>query len=178
MPYIKREDRSPYDSFVWKIIKALVYDDKKALEFFAIQVAEYLKNQDLKAIDGHFNYFITKLMIDLNWHNGNKPLNYFGTVGSPDYTIIHDFIFEVAKQVYPPKYFNYNRLIGMLTCCREEFKRRYKKKATAVEMLLTSLIKQFYSEIIGPYEDTKIEANGDVVEPWKFEVAIKKTVKE
>lgn len=49
-------------------------------------------------------------------------------------------ISSVLKKAYPAKYFNYNRAIGMLECVKQEFYRRD----------------------VGPYEDKKIEENGDV----------------
>lgn len=49
-------------------------------------------------------------------------------------------ITSIVKGVYDPKYFHYNRAIGMLDCVRQEFYRR----------------------VVAPYEDVKIEENGDV----------------
>jgi len=43
--------------------------------------------------------------------------------------------------VYPPKYFNYNRAMGVLESCKLEFYRRF----------------------VGRYEDKKIKENGDIV---------------
>ena len=47
---------------------------------------------------------------------------------------------RVMKAVYPPKYFNYNRAMGVLECIKLELYRR----------------------MIGPYEDMKIKESGDV----------------
>ncbi len=47
---------------------------------------------------------------------------------------------RVLKQVYPKKYFHLNRALGVLTAITHEL----------------------YRVIIGPYEDTKIEENGEV----------------
>lgn len=47
---------------------------------------------------------------------------------------------RVLKGVYAPRYFNYNRAIGVLECVKQEF---YRRQA-------------------GPYEDKKILENGDV----------------
>lgn len=44
------------------------------------------------------------------------------------------------KQVYEPRYFNYNRAMGVLSCVQAEFYRRD----------------------VAPYEDVKIKENGDV----------------
>lgn len=47
---------------------------------------------------------------------------------------------KTIKQVYPQKYFHFNRALGVLTAITQELYRR----------------------VIGPYEDTKIKENGDV----------------
>lgn len=49
-------------------------------------------------------------------------------------------ITRILKGVYPLKYFNLNRAIGVLESCKLEFYRR----------------------VIAPYEDIKIDQNGDV----------------
>ena len=51
------------------------------------------------------------------------------------------FITSILKKTYSPKYFNYNRAIGLLECIKQEFYRRQ----------------------VGPYEDEKIKENGDVI---------------
>jgi hypothetical protein len=53
---------------------------------------------------------------------------------------INYIVTRILKGVYPPKYFNYNRAIGVLECIKLEFYRR----------------------MVGPYEDTKIKESGDV----------------
>ena len=50
------------------------------------------------------------------------------------------FISTLLNSSYPPKYFNYNRAIGLLECIKSEF---YRRK-------------------VGPYEDKKIKENGDI----------------
>lgn len=47
---------------------------------------------------------------------------------------------RILKGVYQPKYFNYNRAIGVLESMKQEF----------------------YRKVVGPYEDEKIKENGDV----------------
>lgn len=47
---------------------------------------------------------------------------------------------RIMKGVYPPKYFNYNRAVGVLECIKLEF----------------------YRWMVGPYEDIKIKESGDV----------------
>jgi len=49
-------------------------------------------------------------------------------------------ITRILKESYPLRYFNINRAVGVLECCKLEYYRR----------------------IAAPYEDTKIEQNGDV----------------
>ena len=47
---------------------------------------------------------------------------------------------KIIKNIYPQKYFHFNRALGMLTAVTQEL----------------------YRKIIGPYEDIKIKENGDV----------------
>lgn len=53
---------------------------------------------------------------------------------------INYLVTKIIKQVYPQKYFHMNRALGVLS-------------AVSLEL---------YRKVIGPYEDTKIEENGDV----------------
>ena len=50
------------------------------------------------------------------------------------------FITKILKSVYDPKYFNYNRAVGLLECIKQEFYRRD----------------------VASYEDKKIKDHGDV----------------
>lgn len=47
---------------------------------------------------------------------------------------------SIFKKLYAPRYFNYNRAIGVIEAIKQEFYRR----------------------VVAPYEDIKIEENGDV----------------
>jgi hypothetical protein len=47
---------------------------------------------------------------------------------------------SIFKLLYKPRYFNYNRAIGVLEAIKQEYYRR----------------------VVAPYEDTKIKDNGDV----------------
>ena len=49
-------------------------------------------------------------------------------------------ITRMLKELYPLKYYDCNRAIGMLECVKQEY----------------------YRMVIGPYEDTKIIENGNV----------------
>lgn len=51
-------------------------------------------------------------------------------------------VYRIVKGVNPKRYKNWNEIIGFLECCKMEIYRR----------------------LIGPYEDKKIEENGDIVE--------------
>jgi len=58
------------------------------------------------------------------------------------------FITSLIKEVYkPPRYYNYNRAMGMLECVKQEFYRRD----------------------IALYENEKIKENGDLI-PFKNDV--------
>lgn len=64
-----------------------------------------------------------------------KSLSVEDQDGSLNYAVT-----KIIKHVYPQKYFHFNRALGVLTAITQEL----------------------YRKIIGPYEDTKIEENGDV----------------
>jgi hypothetical protein len=50
------------------------------------------------------------------------------------------FITTILKRTYSPSYFNYNRMIGLVECIKQEA----------------------YRKIVSLYEDEKIKENGDV----------------
>ena len=170
MPYILKEDRPPYD----KIINTLVMSDEadrsldtsipfkqESLDQARAELKAHFRRIDLKAIDGHLNYFLTKLMKRLRWTV--PSVSYFGTIGSPVYNQLKEMVLDVIKMIYPPKYFNYNRAIGVFSCCEYEFHRRYgRSMGTIPAYFLQDLAYTFYATNIAPYEDTKIVANGDV----------------
>lgn len=49
-------------------------------------------------------------------------------------------IFRLLLRLYPPRYFNYNRAMGVLACVMQEFYRRH----------------------VAPYEDKKMAESGDI----------------
>ncbi|KON29348.1 hypothetical protein AC480_03335 [miscellaneous Crenarchaeota group archaeon SMTZ1-55] len=53
---------------------------------------------------------------------------------------VNYIVTSILKQLYAPRYFNYNRAIGVLEAIKQEYYRR----------------------VVAPYEDTKIRDNGDV----------------
>lgn len=76
---------------------------------------------------------IDKLVNPLIDHLKSLPLE--DQDGSLNYAVT-----KIIKNVYPQKYFHFNRALGVLTAVTHEL----------------------YRKIIGPYEDTKISENGDV----------------
>lgn len=85
----------------------------------------YIKKEQRPAID--------KLTEPLIAHLKSRPLE--EQDGSLNYAVT-----RIIKEVYPQKYFHFNRALGVLT-------------AISLEL---------YRKIIGPYEDKKILENGDV----------------
>ena len=67
--------------------------------------------------------------------NHLKSLSVEDQDGSLNYAVT-----KILKNVYPKKYFHFNRALGVLTAITHEL----------------------YRKVIGPYEDTKIKENGDV----------------
>jgi hypothetical protein len=53
---------------------------------------------------------------------------------------VNYIVTSILKLLYKPRYFNYNRAIGVLEAIKQEYYRR----------------------VVAPYEDTKIKDNGDV----------------
>lgn len=64
--------------------------------------------------------------------------------------VVNYIVTRILKELYEPKYYNYNRAIGVLECIKQEFYRRD----------------------VAPYEDTKIEENGDIKrDVWEYQLA-------
>jgi hypothetical protein len=85
----------------------------------------YIKAEERKAYDEMLEE-LTHLLRDVPIENLDGHLNYIVTV--------------LLKRLYAPKYFNYNRAIGVLECVKQEFYRR----------------------VVAQYENEKIKGNGDV----------------
>jgi len=85
----------------------------------------YIKKEDRPPIDELLNPLIEHL----------KNLSIEQQDGALNYTVT-----RVLKELYEPKYFNYNRAMGVLSSIQAEWYRRD----------------------VGPYEDKKIAENGDV----------------
>lgn len=159
MPYIIKKDRPFYDAMVSTILSRLYcshsFNSELDLSIELQCLAKKFKAVDLRSVDGHFNYFLTKFLKESNCLG---QLTFFDTWMNP----VKDFLSKLLKEVYPPKYFNYNRAVGMLTCCMKEFRRRFGDDALAVEDFLEYVIDTFYLDVVGPYEDGKIAENSDV----------------
>lgn len=72
---------------------------------------------------------------------------------------------EEYLSVRPESYALYNEVVGALDCCRREFLRRRGADTWEDfrrEERLSYVTHRLYMEKIAPYEDTKIEQNGDV----------------
>jgi len=155
VPYIKQEDREFYDNVITLFQLKLV--TKKGFHDEINMLVNHVRRLGDMAQDGHMNYFITKFLLQSNV----LELPYF--VFQETEAVLRPVLLEIITEVYsPPKYYRYNRAIGMLECCRLEFERRYSTKAVLAYIMLDKIINLFYKEIIGPYEDEKIEENGDV----------------
>lgn len=85
----------------------------------------YIPTNQRPAIDAKLSD-LTQHIRDLPLEQQDGALNYAVT--------------KILKQVYPPKYFNYNRAMGVLSSIQAEWYRRD----------------------VAPYEDQKIAENGDV----------------
>ncbi|MGP3668065.1 MAG: DUF6899 family protein [Candidatus Bathyarchaeota archaeon] len=71
----------------------------------------------------------------------NQILNYFEKVEDKDRDGQLNYLFtKTLKTLYKPSYFNYERIMGLLTCIQQEFYRRW----------------------VSPYEDSKIKEHGDI----------------
>jgi len=148
MPYIKREERRPYDELITHILQS----EDGFSSTHADELTALFKRLDVTAVDGHFNYFLTRTIKLLNGLRATIELDPF-----------REFIVKVLRDVYQPKYFNYNRAIGMLFCVALEYERRNgKRNSFLVKTFLISIADKFYKETVGEYEDLKIAENGDV----------------
>lgn len=75
------------------------------------------------------------------------------------FQFVHGLLNEYEVQ-RAQNYHNYNEIIGVLMCAAFEFDRRAHDVRRS--MWLLEIAKEFYGKAVGPYEDTKISANGDI----------------
>lgn len=85
----------------------------------------YIQKSERKKFDLHLDRLIEVL-------SASDPFNIDGN--------LNYIITKILKAIYTPRYFNFNRAIGVLESCKLEFYRR----------------------AVAPYEDKKIEEHGDV----------------
>jgi len=84
----------------------------------------YIPKEERKRYDDLINELVSRLPSDITQIDGH--LNYIIT--------------RILKMVYKPRYFNYNRAIGLLECVKQEF----------------------YRVVVSPYEERKRREAGDV----------------
>jgi len=146
MSYIERSQRLPYDELITRIFLREGFTLTNADELINL-----LQKLDVETIDGHFNYFLTKCFVILNGLHSTIDLGDF-----------RRFVLKVLCVVYQPKYFNYNRAMGMLSCVAYEYQRRHGSRASfLVKTFLEGITKEFYL-IVGHYEEEVMNRNGDV----------------
>lgn len=83
-----------------------------------------------------------------------------------DYTFLVDTLrLEIVKYLDangPTNYALLNGVVGSLECARREHRRRRPDSYLPADEALSETLTEFYNGIVAPYEDTKIEQNGDV----------------
>lgn len=157
MPYIEQNQRLDYDRIINDITNKITATDDVGLAIWANAFKDIIRQHDLNVQDGEFNYFLTKLFIKLNWVG--ESLTYYSYAKTSNKI---EKLVQECLTIYTPKYFNYNRAIGVLTCCQLEFKRRYGIKAIMAITFLQTIIKKYYETEIGPYEEKKMIENKDI----------------
>ena len=155
MPYILQEDRPFYNAVVFLSLSKIQCGRGFDLKTEIRVLAKKLISVDLLAQDGQLNYFITKLCIEAGFLGKV-------TIAGTKADILQEFLINLLRKVYPRKYVHYNRAVGMLTCCGKEFMRIFGEEGAAIQEFLDYIADCFYEDVVGPYEDEKIKANGKV----------------
>jgi len=139
MPYIKKEEREKFDNIIEQVKK----DQHGVAGAMLLEVIEDLHPTQ---VSGSLNYLFSKLLMDEK---------------HPPYTY-RTFILGILSEVYanPPKYYKLQDAVGLLTCMIEEFKRRGWSPGGRVS--LKYCLQRFLVNIVFPYEDGKIQSNGDL----------------
>jgi len=113
------------------------------------------KDPGLISNPGHLNYKLTKFILAKEF------------VDMDDLQFNLDHYCQTFFAATTKNYQASNDIIGALNCCALEFKRRFhdgygrdRKKVLRVLELVAS---NFYTSTTAPYEDVKIEENGDVI---------------
>ena len=90
----------------------------------------YIRPDARKKLDSSIDELILAVKIAMDTDDGDKNLD----------GILNYCFFKICKTLYPKSYHWYNRMMGMMECCKLELYRR----------------------LVAPYEDVKIIENGDV----------------
>lgn len=111
----------------------------------------YLTEDEKKLLDGgsipqtcgHLTYLIFRTALD------NYTLDKF------------DLLQDAVDKYLPanPKFEDFAKVLGSIYAAALEMERRYFRTSLA----LYDFAANFYKDVIGPYEDKKIEQNGDVI---------------
>jgi hypothetical protein len=165
MPYIKRELRQPFIDSINELVKLLPNKPTdQQLTPLMWKLLYPLENIPTEQIDGIINYIITKLLKECHIVGAGLTEYAYKEMATSLRIIIGTLLISVYGTTDTPKesYFNYNRAIGVLTCCQLEFKRRYGNNSLMGALLIQKVIRDYYATAISKYEDKKIMENGDV----------------
>jgi len=162
MPYIKADIRPLYDA---NISLELKNKDGIALQ----RIIELIQNSSLEEQDGIVNYVMTSFLLRFE-EDASKTYpptlsyNNLRTKIRGDRIFVKESLKKLFYEVYdPPKYFRFNRAMGVLACMSKEFERRTWSLISGSQNIIKELTDEFYKEKVGPYEDKKIEENGDLI---------------
>jgi len=107
---------------------------------------EELRNGVIALTAGELNFQIFSYILDIGTKKGFHRYNKLIVI-----KMVKNFLGD------QPNYQKYNDMVGCLTCCYKELKRRYDAK---INFLLNII--DMYDNQIADYEDIKIKENGDV----------------
>lgn len=107
---------------------------------------------------GDVNYLVTEECLDL-LQEGTAA------AGHAWHQAVDD-ILDAYTEYHGDSYATYNAVIGALTCCSLEWQRRHHGSTDGAVLTVAAMIdakaREFYREVVAPYEDLKIKQNGDV----------------
>lgn len=102
---------------------------------------------------GDLTYLLYRATID--W-DGIDRSDFYTTLGHR----VQQYITRYGNE---PKYQDYAEVLGALTATAWEFERRHPEGGRRKAITVMRFANAYYGAVIAPYEDTKIEENGDVV---------------
>lgn len=120
---------------------------------------------DVLRTPGDLNYMITRRLLGfVEWYRTVPPEAGIAALQEDIEALIGRYI-----EQHGASYTTYNSIMGALDCCKREWCRRTNQQRKWLEpgrRAAVDCVKQkakaFYAEVVGPYEDLKIEENGDV----------------